>query len=175
MCRKSSLRRRPTCNIMISKEDMRVARLRALDCPSSRTETHVHDAEATSSDSKEHLEKRRHITDERSIPLPFDTLKSLIQRMHENGGATDEDILRWAVHEERIIITTDQDFEEMIWREGKMHFGVLRLENLPRAARIALLADTLKQHSQVLAEGAIIIAMSRKIRIRKGSRPDYIS
>ena len=80
---------------MISKEDMRVARLRALDCPSSRTETHVHDAEATSSDSKEHLEKRRHITDERSIPLPFDTLKSLIQRMHENGGATDEDILRW--------------------------------------------------------------------------------
>lgn len=86
----------------------------------------------------------------------------------------DEDILRWAVREERIIITLDQDFEEIIWREGKTHFGVLRLENLPRAARIALLEDILNQHSQVLAEGAIIIAMSRKIRIRRGSRPNHI-
>ena len=80
---------------MISKEDMRYARLRALDGPSSRTETHVHTAESTSSDSNEHLEKRRHVINERSIPLPFDTLKSLTQRMYENGGATDEDILRW--------------------------------------------------------------------------------
>ena len=79
----------------------------------------------------------------------------------------DDHILQWAVREERIIITTDQDFEEMIWREGKLHHGVLRLENLPRAARIALLVDTLAQHSTALAEGAIVIAMSRKIRIRR--------
>ena len=43
----------------------------------------------------------------------------------------DEDILPWAVAEARIIITTDQDFEEMIWREGRTHCGVMRLENLP--------------------------------------------
>ena len=79
----------------------------------------------------------------------------------------DDDILQWAVQEGRIIITTDQDFEEMIWREGKEHCGVLRLENLPRVARIALLTDTLQQHSQALADGAIVIAMSRKTRIRR--------
>ncbi len=34
---------------------------------------------------------------------------------------SDEDILRWAVREQRIVITTNKDFEEMIWREGTPH------------------------------------------------------
>jgi len=78
----------------------------------------------------------------------------------------DEEILRWAVQEQRIIVTTDKDFEEMIWRRGKSHCGILRLENLPRAERKALLEDVLAQHMQALASGAIIIAQAKKIRIR---------
>ena len=79
----------------------------------------------------------------------------------------DEDILRWAVSERRIIVTTDHDFEEMIWREGKSHCGVLRLENLPRAECRTLLEDVLHHHSKDLASGAIVIAQSGKIRIRR--------
>ena len=60
----------------------------------------------------------------------------------------DEEILRWAVSEQRIIATTDHDFEEMIWREGKSHCGVLCLENPPRAERRTLLADVLHHHGQ---------------------------
>jgi len=48
----------------------------------------------------------------------------------------DDKILNWAVRENRIIVTTDNDFEEMIWRQGKYHCGVLRLENLPRSERL---------------------------------------
>lgn len=39
----------------------------------------------------------------------------------------DDDILTWAVLEQRVIITTDQDFEEKIWRAGKRHNGVFRI------------------------------------------------
>ena len=78
-------------------------------------------------------------------------------------------ILSWAVREHRIIVTTDNDFEEMIWRQGKSHCGVLRLENLPRAERKALLHDVLGRHSQELESGAIVIALSRKFRVRKPS------
>ena len=53
---------------------------------------------------------------------------------------SDDKILSWAVREHRIIVTTDNDFEEMIWRQGKLHCGVLRLENLPRSERITLRA-----------------------------------
>jgi predicted nuclease of predicted toxin-antitoxin system len=79
----------------------------------------------------------------------------------------DEEILRLAVAEQRIILTTDRDFEEMIWREGRSHLGVLRLENLPRAARKKLLQDVLTYYGNELESGAIIIADSRKIRIRR--------
>ena len=79
----------------------------------------------------------------------------------------DNEILSWAVRESRILVTTDNDFEEMIWRQGKPHCGVLRLENLPRSERIALLRDVLDRHSQDLESGAIVIALRTKFRVRK--------
>ena len=82
---------------------------------------------------------------------------------------SDDDILSWALRERRIIVTTDNDFEEMIWRQGKSHCGVLRLENLPRSERKALLHDVLSRHSQELESGAIVIALSKKFRVRKPS------
>ncbi|MEA3349074.1 MAG: DUF5615 family PIN-like protein [Chloroflexota bacterium] len=90
----------------------------------------------------------------------------VVRAAERNPRMLDEDILTWAVEEHRIIVTTDQDFEEMIWREGKPHEGVLRLENLPREERKALLCDVMTHHSSDLSSGAIVIAMSNKIRIR---------
>ncbi len=84
----------------------------------------------------------------------------------------DSKVLQWACREKRAIITTDQDFEEMVWREKKQHHGILRLENLPRSERLALLEYVLTHHSQDLSSGAIIIASSRKIRIRKPASGD---
>ena len=81
----------------------------------------------------------------------------------------DDKILSWAVRERRIIVTTDNDFEEMIWWQGKLHCGVLRLENLPRAERMTLLNDVLNRHARDLEDGAIVIALRTKFRIRKRS------
>ena len=80
---------------------------------------------------------------------------------------SDNEILNWAIGERRIIITTDNDFEEMIWRQGMRHCGVLRLENLPRLERIDLLRDVLDRHSSDLESGAIVIALNTKFRVRK--------
>ena len=84
-----------------------------------------------------------------------------------NPRMADDEVLQWALREKRIIITTDQDFEEMIWREKRQHAGILRLENLPRVERLSLLEYVLKHHDQDLVSGAIIIASNRKIRVRK--------
>jgi len=80
---------------------------------------------------------------------------------------SDDKILSWAVRERRIIVTTDNDFEEMIYRQGKLHCGVLRLENLPRSERMTLLNDALDSHVKDLEAGAIVIALKTKFRIRK--------
>lgn len=85
----------------------------------------------------------------------------------KNPKMTDDEILTWAVDEQRIIITTDKDFEEMVWRERKLHCGILRLENLPRAERKLLLEEALELYSRELSAGTIIIAQKKKFRIRK--------
>jgi predicted nuclease of predicted toxin-antitoxin system len=101
----------------------------------------------------------------------------VVQVADKDPRMKDDDILLWAVMEQRVVVTTDQDFEEIIWREGKRHYGILRFENLPRAERKSLLTDVLKHHAQALEDQAIVIASSRKIRIRrnpsnKGDRQD---
>lgn len=89
------------------------------------------------------------------------------QTAEEDPRMLDGDVLRRAVEEQRIVVTTDRDFEEMIWREGRRYNGLLRLENLPRAQRLALLEDVLRLHERALTEGAIVIATDQKIRIRR--------
>ena len=79
---------------------------------------------------------------------------------------TDEEILRWANRKQRVIVTTDKDFEEMVWREGKRHCGLLRIENLPRYQRQSLLEYVLAHHSGELEAGAVVIALETKIRVR---------
>ena len=91
----------------------------------------------------------------------------VVQVAEKDPRMPDEEILRWAVREERVIVTTDRDFEEMIWREGKAHCGVLRLENLPRAERKRLLEDVMAHYAEELEAGAIVIAQSKKVRIRR--------
>jgi predicted nuclease of predicted toxin-antitoxin system len=60
----------------------------------------------------------------------------------------DKGILAWALKENRIIVTTDKDFDEMIWQPGQNHCGVLRIENLPRLERMALVKDVVRQHAE---------------------------
>jgi predicted nuclease of predicted toxin-antitoxin system len=98
----------------------------------------------------------------------------LVERGHDvlqvrsvDARMKDDKVLQWAVSEERIIITTDQDFGEMIWRENRQHKGVLRIENLPRAERLSLLEYIFSHHSDDLSAGSIVIASSRKIRVRR--------
>jgi predicted nuclease of predicted toxin-antitoxin system len=85
----------------------------------------------------------------------------------EDPRMPDKEILAWALKENRIILTTDKDFEEMIWQQGQNHCGVLRIENLPRLERMALVKDVLMQHSEDLKSGSIVIATQSKYRIRK--------
>ena len=47
----------------------------------------------------------------------------VVQVSDENPRMSDDQILSWAMKEGRIVITTDNDFEEMIWRQGRPHCG----------------------------------------------------
>jgi len=84
----------------------------------------------------------------------------------EARGLDDEGILQKAVTDNRILITNDKDFGEMIFREGKAHKGVilLRLENERAKNKIKVLRHILEQYADQLV-GNFVVATETAVRI----------
>ncbi len=84
---------------------------------------------------------------------------------HQARGASDEMLLQRAVAEERILITNDRDFGELIYRAGREHRGVvfLRLNDERTPNKIQVLADLLAQYADQLA-GSYVVATETQIR-----------
>lgn len=74
-------------------------------------------------------------------------------------GERDTFVLDKAQFEERILITNDKDFGEMIFRHKLPHSGVilLRLANEQPMKTIAALRDLLEQYSDQIAENFVVV------------------
>jgi predicted nuclease of predicted toxin-antitoxin system len=81
--------------------------------------------------------------------------------------ARDNDILNWAVAEERIIVTNDKDFGELVYRSGQRHSGVLlfRLRDEASANKVSVLASALTLYSEKLS-GRFTVLSEERVRIR---------
>ena len=71
-------------------------------------------------------------------------------------NAADALILAYAVQEQRIVITIDTDFGELIYRDGHPHAGLIRLPDLKRDQRQDLLARLLAENPTAIQRRAII-------------------
>ena len=81
--------------------------------------------------------------------------------------ADDADILSFAVQEERVVVTNDKDFGELVFRSGRIHAGVFlfRLEDESAANRLRMAAITLNRYGRQLA-GSFTVVTEKTIRIR---------
>ena len=61
---------------------------------------------------------------------------------------TDVDILNWANSEERIVVTLDKDFGELVYRNGLPHCGILllRLDGARKAVKVAVVTDVFTKY-----------------------------
>jgi predicted nuclease of predicted toxin-antitoxin system len=75
-------------------------------------------------------------------------------------GADDDAVLERAFSEQRILITSDKDFGEMVFREKRCHHGIvlLRLGNPSASRHIQALDDLLKAHASALADHFVVVA-----------------
>ncbi|MCL0080747.1 DUF5615 family PIN-like protein [Peptococcaceae bacterium] len=87
----------------------------------------------------------------------------------EARGIDDNNIIRKAFEEHRILITNDKDFGEKVYREQHPHRGIvlLRLDNERSASKIEILrqlldlyADQLPDHFVVVTETQVRFARS---------------
>jgi predicted nuclease of predicted toxin-antitoxin system len=82
-------------------------------------------------------------------------------------AASDDEVLRMALHEDRILLTADLDFGEMVFRQRRIARGVilLRYRGPSQVARL----EVFRAHWARIAsrvEGKFIVATDRKVRLR---------
>lgn len=84
-----------------------------------------------------------------------------------NPGMTDQDILKLAAQEYRIVITRDKDFGELVYMSRKPHAGVLllRLEDATGEEKRQIIEEIITNHADVLA-GKFCVFQRGRLRIR---------
>ena len=90
----------------------------------------------------------------------------VISVFDEIRGADDKEVIQKANEQNRILITNDKDFGELVFREKKPHKGVilLRLEDERTAKKIAVLKNLLEKYENSLS-GHFIVVTETTVRI----------
>jgi len=89
----------------------------------------------------------------------------------EARGMDDEGIITKALEDTRILITNDKGFGEKVFRDGRLHRGVilLRLEDERPASKIRVMSHLLRKYSSKIAD-AFIVATERQVRFAKSDK-----
>ncbi len=84
----------------------------------------------------------------------------------EIRGADDRNVIQKAYEQNRILITNDKDFGELVFREKKPHKGVilLRLEDERPANKIVVLQRLIEKYEKFL-HGNFIVVTETTVRI----------
>ncbi len=97
--------------------------------------------------------------------LGFDVFSVPLQ----GRGMKDLEILEKANIENRMIITNDKDFGELIYKNSHLHKGVvfLRLTNETSANKISTLKKFFDSHSQLIDNESFTVVTENSIRVAK--------
>jgi predicted nuclease of predicted toxin-antitoxin system len=77
----------------------------------------------------------------------------------EARGIDDDRVIQKAFDENRILITSDKDFGEKVYREQRSHRGIilLRLENERSTNKIDVLQKLLAEYPEQLSDNFIVV------------------
>ena len=89
----------------------------------------------------------------------------VLEARHLGPDPGDRALLERAEAENRILITIDTDFGELIYLHEVPHAGLVRLPDVPPEQRIVLLAEVIERHRQALEAQAVITIRGDRIRI----------
>jgi predicted nuclease of predicted toxin-antitoxin system len=105
--------------------------------------------------------------------------RQVVERLRQDGhhvlyiaevapSIPDEAVLKQANTLEAVLITADKDFGELVYRQGRIHAGVIliRLAGSPPEVKAAIVAAAIHNHSTELPDAFSVVAHGT-VRIRR--------
>jgi predicted nuclease of predicted toxin-antitoxin system len=78
----------------------------------------------------------------------------------------DDEILARAFAEQRVLVTLDKDFGELVVLRGREHCGIVRLANIRARDQARICLHVVNKYEQELSAGAILTVPYERVRIR---------
>lgn len=91
----------------------------------------------------------------------------------EARGILDDEVLQKAADENALLLTSDKDFGDLVFRQGKADSGVLliRLAGVPALEKATIVTRVFRDHRAEL-HGAFSVLTRAALRIRKKGLPE---
>ena len=92
----------------------------------------------------------------------------VLSAFERDPRATDEELLALANEEQRILITEDKDFGELVFLRQLQHPCIIRFGDMRVEEKVAKMRDLIEHHADEMHGGALIVVTSSLVRIRLG-------
>ena len=109
--------------------------------------------------------------------------RQIVDRLRQDGhvvlyviemepGLSDTAVLNLANEEVAPLLTSDKDFGEMVFRQGRSNQGIIliRVAGLPQKSKADIVSLAIKKHASELTKAFTVIT-PRSIRIRRSPVP----
>ena len=95
---------------------------------------------------------------------------NVLSALESNPRATDEELLALAMEENRILVTEDKDFGELVFVHRLPHPCIVRFVGMTVAEKVTAMRELIEHHAEAMYEGALIVVTQRRVRIRQRER-----
>jgi predicted nuclease of predicted toxin-antitoxin system len=80
--------------------------------------------------------------------------------------AADDAVLALALREERVLVTEDKDFGELVFVRRLPHPCIIRFVDMRVEEKVAAMRELLERPADAIREGALIVVTRGRVRIR---------
>ena len=91
----------------------------------------------------------------------------VLSALDRNPRAADEEILALAMEEQRVLVTEDKDFGELVFVRRLPHPCIVRFVDMPAAEKVTAMRELIAQHPDLLSEPSLVVVTNSRVRIRR--------
>jgi len=94
----------------------------------------------------------------------------VLSALEVDPRAADDALLALALREERVLVTEDKDFGELVFVRRLPHPCIIRFVDMRVEEKVAAMRELLERHADALRAGALIVVTRGRVRIRLAAR-----